>query len=108
MAVTAAIAGAAVMVGTTAYSMKSSADARSDAQNAANDQAKKQDDLQKQYLQQQSDATAAAAETKKQQDLKARLQSTSANQGSMGTILTSPLGIQNSAPSTGGKTLLGM
>lgn len=107
MAVTAAIAGAAVMVGTTAYSMKASSDQRGDAKKAADEQAKKDQDLQKQA----QDQTAAVNESDIQKQARLRQkQSASPSQGSMGTILTSPLGVPNSsaAASSGGKTLLGM
>lgn len=107
MGVTAAIVTAAAVVGGTAYQMKNASDARSDAKDAADEQAKKQQDAENQYKQQQSDSQAAAAETEAQQKARQKQMSNS-SQGYQGTILTGPLGVPNSAPQTGGKTLLGM
>lgn len=105
MAATAAIS--AVMIGATAFQMKNSSDQRADAQKAANDQSQKEQDLQKQA----QDQTAADNEGAIQKQARLRQQqSASPAGGSLGTILTSPSGVQNSASAanTGGKTLLGM
>lgn len=109
MGITAAVVAGAVALGSTAYQMKSAADQRSDAEAAANDQAKKEQDAEEKLKQQQSDETAAAAETQSQQQARQRALSTS-NQGYQGTILAGSLGVPGSSANTvgGGKTLLGM
>lgn len=105
MGVVAAITTAAVAAAGTGYQIKSSMDARSDAQA----QAKKQQDQQNALIKQQQDqANTETANQSRDQALARQKQVQSGALGRSGTLLTGPLGVQQSAPlAGGGKTLLG-
>lgn len=108
MAATGAIIGGVAALGGTAYGVKASSDARSDAQAQAANQQQQAADFQKQASdkarvdqQQQAQTQMAALQSQKQRA--AGAQSTFG-----GTLLTGPLGISGSTGTQPGqKTLLG-
>lgn len=110
----AAIVGALAAAAGTSYSIKSNMDAKSQAEDAAQQQKEQQDQAVGDAKAQQSQAASdAAAATSTDQALLDRNKSRSdlaaaqASLGRQGTILTSPLGIPNTTPATGGKSVLG-
>jgi cell division protein FtsL len=106
VATTTAIA-LALAAGATAYSVKSSNDARNDAKEAADNQAAEAQKLQTEAKNKQAQDEAVAAETEAQRVARSRLKRNSASAyGKRDTVLTSGLG-GSSAPATQSKTALG-
>lgn len=99
VAVTAATVGSQVIM---ANNQKKQAQALADQQKSQSDQM-----IAQQKQQETDQASQAAAQTTQENEIDAQRQKASTAQGMQGTILTSPLGIQNSSPVQGGKTLLG-
>lgn len=107
MGAAAAITGAVAALATTAFSVKSSNDARNQAQQDAVDQQAQATKLQ----QDQEDQTKAAQQQQANVQINAVQQQknrAAAAQGTFGgTLLTGPMGVQGSTGGGSGKTLLG-
>jgi hypothetical protein len=104
----AAIATAVIAAGTSAYEIKSSSDARSDAKDQMNKQANDQNKLMADAQQKTNDANAANASTMAADQASRRDRALANSIGTHnGTVLTSPLGV-TTPPQTANKTLLGM
>lgn len=104
----AVISGLAIAGASTGYTISSGERARSESKKAANEQDKRQKQLEASLAnQQQTQETEAASNTARDAARNRQRQRSAGATGRRDTILTGPLGLQGSGGAYPGKTLLG-
>lgn len=108
MGITAAVVAATAVVAGTAKTVTDANAQKHQADDLATNQKNAQQKLiDDQKAEEENQASQSAANDAQQTAIQAQRQKAAGFQGVNSTILTSPLGVQSSAPVTGGKTLLG-